>query len=140
MRRISDWLSPMTARPLTQSTVCRIRVLVKLIQADLQHGNGSKVRKVRTYNRPHEVLVILLELLQRILCIAGALYQLRNTVRHLIARTTDTADGRDVVEDTAKLVCCRGRGGNLQLELAALLLCVDGVVASLVFCGGFASG
>ena len=94
----------------------------------------------RTYNRPHEIRIILLELLQRILGIAGALDELRNPIRHLFSRTTNTADGRDVVENVAKLVCCRGCGGNLQLELATLLLCVAGVVASLVFCGSFASG
>jgi len=64
--------------------------------------------------------------------------QLRNSISSLLSLWTNTADRVDVVQDTTQLVRCRRVRSHLQLELAALLLCVRLVVGCLVFCCRFA--
>jgi hypothetical protein len=49
--------------------------------------------------------------------------------------TTNAGDGVDVVKDIPQLIGGGIVGGNLDLELAALLLGVRAVVTGLVFCG-----
>lgn len=95
---------------------------------------------MRTYNRPHKPLLILLKPLNRILRIPRPLHKLPNPIRSLLSHATRPAHRRNVVQDTAQLVRGRRGGGDLQLELAALLLRVRGVVRGLVFCCGFGGG
>lgn len=73
----------------------------------------GKKENLQTYNRSRESVIILLKLLQRILCVAGTLDQLCNSICCLLTLATYTANRRDVIEDTAQLVCGRGRSGNL---------------------------
>lgn len=91
-----------------------------------------------TYHRSSKVGIILFELLQRIIRIPSALHKLSNSIGNLLTLTTDTANRRDIIKDTANLIESRRVSGDFEFEFAALFLCVGGVVACLVFCCGFA--
>lgn len=95
-----------------------------------------------TYHRPHKSLLILLVPLDCVLGIPRPLDQLSNSIARLaLRRRAGSATHRtDIVQDTAQLVRGWRGGGHFELELAALLLGVRGVVGGLVFSGGFRGG
>lgn len=80
-----------------------------------------KKRKRKTNNRPNKPSPpILLKPLQRILRIPRALDHIRRRISLAIpAGARRRRIRRDVVEDIAQLVGCRGRGGDFELEVAA---------------------
>jgi len=96
-----------------------------------------------TYHRPNKPALILLEPLNRILRIPGALDNLTNPVTSLVLRpspSTTNSHRADIIQNIPQLVHRRRRGGDLQLEIAALLARVRGVVGGLVFGCGFGGG
>jgi hypothetical protein len=81
-----------------------------------------QVQGLATYHRPEQIILVLLVLLQGLLLVLGALDDGRD------------ASLADILEDRLDLIGGGGLLGNVELELLAVALGLDGMVAGLVNC------
>lgn len=116
------------------TTIHPINSLSQLATDHLHQKPRPGYGKRNTYNRLNKAIAISLKSLNSILGILRITNEFGNGVCLLISQTACSGSRRDVIQDRTELVCCWVIGCDFQFELAALLLCVGGVIACLIFC------